>query len=90
MFLTWYFAPGSEMLISWKNAIYTQADNTGKNYFRELNATLGSAAANNFSIKLLYYLDYQNIRKIFRKHGKGLTDGMSDYGFGGRGKQGTF
>jgi hypothetical protein len=64
MVFKWNFAPGSELLLVWKNAVYSQnkgeALTTG--YFNNLEQTLNSPAANSLNIKLLYYIDWQNIK----------------------------
>ncbi len=74
---TWNFAPGSEINVVWKNAISTSeyAEEAGlvlneieTNYFQNLQNTLASPATNSFSIKVLYYLDYQYLK---RKKDKG-------------------
>lgn len=64
MLMRWEFAPGSELAFAWKNAIFTMADNDAyKKYFDNLKKTLESPADNSFSLKLLYYLDYQYLKK---------------------------
>jgi hypothetical protein len=76
MAFVWNFAPGSEMRLVWKNSIYTYEEDAmvdailykvEKRFAQNLSNTLNSPATNSFSIKLLYYLDYQNIRTAFRK-----------------------
>jgi hypothetical protein len=62
-YFTWLFAPGSELTLAWKNAIYTRDGLPSDNYFRELANTLGEPASNLFSLKVLYYLDSQYLRK---------------------------
>lgn len=62
-YFTWLFAPGSEMVLTWKNAIYTSQDLPADNYFREFASILGSPASNLISLKVLYYLDSQYFRK---------------------------
>lgn len=63
---TWRFAPGSDLVFVWKNAIapqkgVTQADRRdieaglGKNVYRSLR----DDQLNTFTLKVLYYLDYQ-------------------------------
>lgn len=57
---SWNFAPGSYMNIVWKNKIAPDASkDLDLNYFRNLRNTMQSDQANSFSIKLIYYLDYQ-------------------------------
>ena len=61
----WYFAPGSEMSVVWKNAIDTWDDMVTENYWKDLNQTINSPQSNSFSVKILYYLDYLSIKKVF-------------------------
>lgn len=63
MYFTWLFAPGSELVLAWKNAIYTDNDIPDGNYFSEFMNTLDAPASNLISIKILYYLDSQYFRK---------------------------
>jgi hypothetical protein len=64
MVFKWNFAPGSELLLVWKNAVYRQ--NSGEalktGYFKNLEQTLNSPTANSLNIKLLYYIDWQNVK----------------------------
>ena len=72
MFYTWNFAPGSELVVAWKNSLNTYEESgiidgilqdIETDYFDNLSNTLSSPATNSFSIKLLYYLDYQYLQK---------------------------
>ncbi|MDZ7741212.1 MAG: DUF5916 domain-containing protein [Bacteroidota bacterium] len=65
MVFTWNFAPGSELLLVWKNAVYADEQDTARNYFDSFRYTIDSPASNSFTIKLMYYLDYQYLRKLF-------------------------
>ena len=60
---TWFFAPGSELNIVWKNSIYQFGSLLPDNYFGDLEAVFDSPQSNNFSIKVLYYLDYLYLKK---------------------------
>lgn len=62
MVYTWNFAPGSELLLVWKNAIDANIDNSVNHYFDNLQNTFNSPMTNNFSIKVLYYIDYITLR----------------------------
>ena len=64
---TWYFAPGSEMSVVWKNQITSQGTALQDNYLTDLSNTFSNPQSNSFSIKVLYYLDYMYMRKWFRK-----------------------
>ena len=63
----WYFAPGSEMSIVWKNAINTHDDQLVHSYFTDLGNTINAPQSNRFSIRVLYYLDYLYVKKAFSK-----------------------
>jgi hypothetical protein len=63
----WYFAPGSEMSVVWKNAINTFDDQLVNSYFTDLKNTINSPQSNSFSIRVLYYLDYLYVKKAFSK-----------------------
>ena len=57
MVYTWQFLPGSELSIVWKNAIFSSGDRVENNYFRNLGNTLTDPQNNNFSIKILFFVD---------------------------------
>jgi hypothetical protein len=62
MIYRWNFAPGSEFLINWKCAINSDNDLTQDNYWRNVDALFDYSKINSFSIKLLYYLDYNSVK----------------------------
>ena len=63
MVYTWWFAPGSQMTAVWKNQIFTSDDELRQSYFDNLNYVLRSDQLNSFSIKILYFLDYNQFKK---------------------------
>lgn len=63
MVYTWQFAPGSFVNVVWKNATFGSLDKSEQAYFTNLAETLGSDQNNNVSVKLIYFLDYQSIKK---------------------------
>jgi hypothetical protein len=63
----WYFAPGSELSLVWKNTITTWGNQPEYNYFRNFFRTLDSPQTNSLSLKVLYYLDFQQLKKNKRK-----------------------
>jgi hypothetical protein len=65
---SWNFAPGSYLNIVYKNAVYT--NNKGiveHHYLRNWDAILEAPANNSISVKLIYYIDYESIRKNTRR-----------------------
>jgi len=59
----WIFAPGSELTIAWKNSILDSRSEVVENYWNNLGKTWKSNQTNSFSLKILYYIDYNNLRK---------------------------
>ncbi len=57
MTFRWNFAPGSEILINWKNAVYASDAWTVDTYWDNLGNILDSNKTNSLSIKVLYYFD---------------------------------
>jgi len=66
-YFTWLFAPGSELVLAWKNAIYTSKSPPSGGYFNELAGTLEAPASNLISLKVLYHLDYLQMRRLVKK-----------------------
>lgn len=62
---TWRFAPGSELSVVWKNAIYSEGDIVIRSAMDNFSDLLSMPQTNSISLKILYYLDYQNFRKLF-------------------------
>lgn len=64
MLLTWHFAPGSQVTFAWKNNIDSNIARITRSYADNLRNTLEQPQINSFSIRLLYYLDYQRLRNL--------------------------
>lgn len=62
----WRFAPGSEMSIVWKNELLKQTNQTYKYYRQSLEQIFHTPQYNSLSVKLLYYLDYDTVKKIIK------------------------
>jgi hypothetical protein len=60
--LTWWFAPGSQMIILWRQQIGTVDDNVDYDFIRNLDELFDQPQRNTFSIRFLYYLDYNQLR----------------------------
>ncbi|HEV8284775.1 MAG TPA: DUF5916 domain-containing protein [Chitinophagaceae bacterium] len=63
MTYTWQFAPGSFLNIVWKNAVNTFEDLVKQNYFKNFGNTVQADQNNNLSLKVIYFLDYLNLKK---------------------------
>lgn len=63
---SWQFAPGSFLSFSYKNAIETERDIFNNNPTNNFKKTLNSPQTNSISLKLIYYLDYQYVKKFIK------------------------
>lgn len=63
MKLTWNLAPGSQLSLVWKNIIDSHRSDASPTFLENLEQTLNEPQVNSFSLKLLYYIDYQMIRR---------------------------
>ena len=63
MVYLWRFAPGSEFSVAWKDASLLSNNDSQINYFNNLDRTLNAPQNNNFSLKILYYLDYLQLKR---------------------------
>jgi len=63
MLLRWVFLPGSELNFVWKNSIFTSDSNVNARYWETLNNTLQNGPINTLSLKVIYWLDSQYLKK---------------------------
>ena len=63
MTYTWQFAPGSFLNIVWKNAVTDETDQVETRYIKNFDNTMRADQNNNFSVKVIYFLDYLNLKK---------------------------
>jgi hypothetical protein len=53
----WNFAPGSEILLNWKNSLYLSDQRLINSYWENFSNTLKGPHINSLSVKFLYYFD---------------------------------
>jgi len=68
LMLNWRFAPGSNMSLVWKNEITSEDDYLVQDFYKNIKNTFDAPQTNIISLKILYYLDYQNLN-IFGEKG---------------------
>lgn len=64
---SWWFAPGSEISIVWKNSFEENVNEVQPRYFDNFSHTLSSPQTSIFSVKVLYYIDYLTLKKTLTK-----------------------
>jgi hypothetical protein len=60
---TMQFAPGSYLTLAWKNLVYENGIAPKFSYISNLDNTFNQPLANSFSMKAIYYLDVNKLRK---------------------------
>jgi hypothetical protein len=63
----WVFLPGSEINVVWKNSIFTNDKRISENYFQNLQGTFENNALNSLSVKVIYWIDYQDLKRVFKR-----------------------
>ena len=71
MVYTWQFAPGSFINLVWKNAAVNFNQVVDHGYFKNFSNTMREDDNNNLSLKVIYFLDYLNLKKWMHKKAKG-------------------
>ncbi len=59
----WQFAPGSSFLITYKNLVESDTQENITGYFTNLKNTFKEPQTNSISLKVLYFLDYEYLKK---------------------------
>jgi hypothetical protein len=60
---TWQFAPGSELSVTYKNVAERNDSFYTRRYSRNLDDIITGPQNNSLSVKMLYYVDYLDLRK---------------------------
>ena len=61
--VSWQFAPGSNLSLVWKKEILSESEVIITNFNKNFSNTFDQPQWNTFSIKAIYYLDYQYLKK---------------------------
>ncbi|MDY7394184.1 DUF5916 domain-containing protein [Aureibaculum sp. 2210JD6-5] len=61
----WEFAPGSQLVALYRNTIFNEDDLSHLNFGENLDNLFEESIVNNFSLKFIYFLDYNKIKTWF-------------------------
>ncbi|MEE9361191.1 MAG: DUF5916 domain-containing protein [Cellulophaga sp.] len=64
---SWQFAPGSQAVFLYRNSIFQNTEESTLNYLASLDNLLKQPFTHIFSLKITYYLDYLNLKNMFKK-----------------------
>jgi hypothetical protein len=61
----WQFAPGSQLIALYRNTIFNQNSNSSQDFFKNLDNLFQQPNQNVFSLRFVYYIDYNKLKNIF-------------------------
>lgn len=61
----WQFAPGSQLIAFYRNSIFSDHENANLNFSENLNDLFKESNQHTFSLRFVYFIDYNNIKNIF-------------------------
>ena len=60
----WRFAPGSDMIVVWKNQVFNQDNNATLNFNDNFDNLFNQTQSNSLSLRFIYFIDYLNLVKV--------------------------
>jgi hypothetical protein len=64
---SWQFAPGSQLTALYRNSLFNFDTMSKEGYFNSLGTLLDQPIEHIFSLRLVYYIDYNNLKSVFKK-----------------------
>jgi hypothetical protein len=79
---SWWFAPGSEMVLLYRNTLASDGGPMDENYIYNLNESLRTPQHHMFSLRIVYFLDYNDVVRKFnhdksKQYSQALWQGRS-------------
>lgn len=64
---SWEFAPGSQLSALYRNSLFNFNTMSQDNFFDSLDTLFNQPIEHVFSLRLVYYIDYNNVKNIFNQ-----------------------
>ena len=64
---SWQFAPGSQLTALYRNSLFNSDSASKDTYFNSLSTLFDQPIQHVFSLKLQYFIDYNNLKQVFKK-----------------------
>jgi hypothetical protein len=61
----WQFAPGSQLIAFYRNSISNNNEEALQNFSENIENLLAESNRHTFSVRLVYFIDYNNVKNIF-------------------------
>ncbi|MGB1308601.1 MAG: DUF5916 domain-containing protein, partial [Oceanihabitans sp.] len=69
---SWQFAPGSQFTALYRNNLFHATETSKDTYFNSVDQLFDNPINHNFSVRLVYYIDYNNVKNIFKTKSKNI------------------
>ena len=63
----WRFAPGSEAILLYRHSLFNRDNFSDLSFSESFDNLFKQPQQNMLSLRIVYFLDYNNMRKVFRK-----------------------
>lgn len=63
----WQFAPGSQLVALYRNQLFNSTSQSRDSFSESLNDLFDQDIQHTFSVKMVYFLDYNSIKRVFKK-----------------------
>ncbi|RAJ12018.1 DUF5916 domain-containing protein [Olleya aquimaris] len=63
---TWQFAPGSQLTALYRNQIFNFSNNSEAGFFDSMDDLFKQEQRNTFSLRLVYFIDYNDLKNVFK------------------------
>ena len=60
----WQFAPGSQLIAFYRNSISSSNENANQDFLNNLDSLFEEANQHTFSVRLVYFIDYNDFKRI--------------------------
>jgi len=64
---SWQFAPGSQLIALYRNQLFNYSETSEIGYIDSVDTLFKEPLKQTFSLKLVYYLDYNNLKRTLKK-----------------------
>jgi hypothetical protein len=61
----WQFAPGSQLIAFYRNSIFNSDTQSSIDFFQNLDNLFEQSQSHTFSVRFVYFIDYNAIKNIF-------------------------
>lgn len=67
---SWWFAPGSQITLLYRNAIQNYIDSSKMSFKNNFDTLFNEPMTNNFSLRITYFIDYNRVKNWFGNYKK--------------------